>query len=72
MHERPPKTPKILTLQVAKEKEKEEEKLSLTTLHPSLNLLPNNQSFKKIPSPHIKQSLEQGKKFGAQRQSKSQ
>jgi hypothetical protein len=72
MHERPKKTPKILTLQVAKEKEKEEEKLSLTTLHPSLNLLTNNLSFKKIPNLHFEQSLEQGKKFGVRRQSKSQ
>jgi hypothetical protein len=73
MHERPPKTPKILTPQVAREKEKEEERLSLTILHPSLNLLPNNQIFKnRIPSPHFEHFSEQGKKFGAQKQSRSQ
>jgi hypothetical protein len=66
------KNPKNTNPTGGKGKGKGGRKPSLTTLHPSLNLLPNNQSFKKIPSLHIKQSLEQGKKFGARRQSKSQ
>jgi hypothetical protein len=49
-----PKNPKNTNPTGGKGKGKEAEKLSLTTLHPSLNLLPNNQSFKKIPSLHIK------------------
>jgi hypothetical protein len=48
---------------VAKEKEKEEEKLSLTTLYPSLNLLPNNQSFKKDSQPSYKAIFGTGEEF---------
>jgi hypothetical protein len=50
---------------VAREKEKEEERLSLTILHPTLSLLPNDQIFKnRIPSPHFEHFSEQGMKFG--------
>ena len=39
----------------------------------SLNLLLNDQTFEnKTPSLHFKQFLEQGKKFGVLRQSRSQ
>jgi len=62
-----------LTLQVAREKEKEEERLTLTRFYQSLNLLLSNQTFgNRTPSLHFEQFLEQGKKFGVRRQSKSQ
>jgi hypothetical protein len=58
---------------VARENEKEEERLTLTRFYQSLNLLLNDQTFEnKTPSLLSKQFLEQGKKFGVLRQSRSQ
>jgi hypothetical protein len=58
---------------VAREKEKEEERLTLMRFYQSLNLLLNDQTFKnRIPSLHFEQFLEQGKKFGVLRHSRSQ
>jgi hypothetical protein len=58
---------------VAREKKKEEERLALTRSYQSLNLLLNDQTFEnKSPILHFKQFLEQGKKFGVLKQSRSQ
>jgi hypothetical protein len=58
---------------VVVEEEKEEERLTLTILYQSLNLLLNDQIFgNKNPSLHFKQTLKQGKKFGVLRQSRNQ
>jgi hypothetical protein len=58
---------------VAREKEKEEERLTSTRCYQNLDLLLNDQTFeKKTPSLHSKQFLEQGKKFGVLRESRIQ
>jgi hypothetical protein len=65
-------TPKKLTLQVAGAEEEEEERLILTRLYQSLNLLLNDQNFRnKNPSLHFKPTSKRGKKFGVLRQSRN-
>jgi hypothetical protein len=67
------KDPKDTNPTGGKGKGKEEERLTSMRSYQSLNLLLNDQTFEnKTPSLHSKIFLEQGKKFGALRQSKSQ
>jgi hypothetical protein len=58
---------------VAGAEEEEEERLILTRLYQSLNLLLNDQTLgNQNPNLHFKQTLRQGKKFGVLRQSRNQ